>query len=222
MAEPREDGDRLASIIEMELFTKLEYYVTAGYFRKAETLLAHLRKVVERHQLRGRRVELELLGAVLDIQSGNITSAERHLMQAILRASRLGLVWPFQARRSTVETIIRQSSPQTWRFGTVAEEQFFEEVCRRIEIPTQSASAKRQEENELKLERPTRRELELLYCLQAGMSNAEVSTRLGLSVSTIKWHLFNLYAKLDVRTRTGAVAKARHFQWLQSEFGQDH
>ncbi len=206
----------------MELFTKLEYYVTAGYFRKAETLLAHLRKVVEKYQLRGRRVELELLGAVLGLQSGNVTSAERHLMQAILRASRLGLVWPFQTRRSTVEAIIQQSSPQTWRFGTVAEEQFFEEVCRKIEIPIRSAGAKRSGDNDLTLERPTRRELELLYCLQAGMANSEISTRLGLSVSTIKWHLFNLYAKLDVRTRTGAVANARHFQWLQSEFGKEH
>ncbi|WZB64581.1 LuxR C-terminal-related transcriptional regulator [Achromobacter xylosoxidans] len=64
-------------------------------------------------------------------------------------------------------------------------------------------------------ETPTTRELELLALIEAGLSNQEIADRLTLSVATVKWHLYNLYAKLGVKNRASALARARSLNLLQ-------
>jgi DNA-binding NarL/FixJ family response regulator len=51
------------------------------------------------------------------------------------------------------------------------------------------------------------REREILDLLAGGYTNKEISTRLGLSEGTVRWHLSNVYHKLHVRSRTEAVLK---------------
>lgn len=52
----------------------------------------------------------------------------------------------------------------------------------------------------------TPRELELLRELGNGSTNARLAKQLGVSVNTVKFHLANVYRKLDVRNRAQAVA----------------
>jgi two-component system nitrate/nitrite response regulator NarP len=52
----------------------------------------------------------------------------------------------------------------------------------------------------------TAREKELLGCLAEGQSNARIADRFGISVHTVKFHLKNVFGKLGVSNRAGAVA----------------
>ena len=52
----------------------------------------------------------------------------------------------------------------------------------------------------------TTRERELLSVLADGWTNLQIATRTGISENTVKYHLRNLYDKLDVRNRAMAVA----------------
>ncbi len=52
----------------------------------------------------------------------------------------------------------------------------------------------------------TLREAEMLGALVSGASNRTLAEQLAISEHTVKFHLKNIYAKLDVRTRTQAVA----------------
>lgn len=54
----------------------------------------------------------------------------------------------------------------------------------------------------------TKREIEMLSFLAQGKSNKEIARALALSPNTVKTHLANLYRKLGVPNRTGAVMKA--------------
>ena len=54
----------------------------------------------------------------------------------------------------------------------------------------------------------TQREVEVLQLLVAGMTQKRIAEKLFLSVHTINTHIRNIYAKLHVRSRSGAVAKA--------------
>jgi len=58
------------------------------------------------------------------------------------------------------------------------------------------------------------REVKVLTLLSQGLSNKEVAAALFLSVRTIKWYTSNIYAKLDVSSRTQAIAKARRLEIL--------
>ena len=55
----------------------------------------------------------------------------------------------------------------------------------------------------------THQEMKVLERLAAGQSNKEIARTLGLSPNTVKTHLANLFAKLEVARRTQAVSKAR-------------
>lgn len=52
----------------------------------------------------------------------------------------------------------------------------------------------------------TDRELEVLRALAEGLGNKHIGARLGISSSTVKYHLQSIFAKLGVRTRSEAVS----------------
>jgi LuxR family maltose regulon positive regulatory protein len=60
----------------------------------------------------------------------------------------------------------------------------------------------------------TERELEVLRLLAEGLSNKEIAGRLVVAPSTVKQHLKNIYGKLDVHSRTQAVARGRELELL--------
>ena len=60
----------------------------------------------------------------------------------------------------------------------------------------------------------TGQEMRVLERLAAGQSNKEIARTLGLSPNTVKTHLANLFAKLEVARRTQAIGKARDLQLI--------
>lgn len=60
--------------------------------------------------------------------------------------------------------------------------------------------------NDTPLSRLTTRERELLAVLADGWTNLQIAARTGISENTVKYHLKNLYDKLEVRNRAMAVA----------------
>jgi two-component system nitrate/nitrite response regulator NarP len=53
----------------------------------------------------------------------------------------------------------------------------------------------------------TQRERDLLAALESGQSNAQLARDFGVSVNTVKFHLRNLFGKLDVCNRTQAICR---------------
>ena len=53
------------------------------------------------------------------------------------------------------------------------------------------------------------RETEVLGLIAEGLTNPEISSRLYVSINTVKAHTRNIYSKMGVNNRTHAVAKAR-------------
>jgi LuxR family maltose regulon positive regulatory protein len=58
------------------------------------------------------------------------------------------------------------------------------------------------------------RELEVLALIAAGKSNRRIATELFIGVGTVKTHLNNIYRKLNARSRTQAVARARELDLI--------
>jgi LuxR family maltose regulon positive regulatory protein len=63
-------------------------------------------------------------------------------------------------------------------------------------------------------ERLSAREKDVLNFLVQGMPNKRIATTMNVSIDTVKWHLKNLFSKLDVADRLQAVDKARKFDLL--------
>jgi DNA-binding NarL/FixJ family response regulator len=54
----------------------------------------------------------------------------------------------------------------------------------------------------------TAREVEIAHLLRAGLTNREIADKLVISTGTVRTHLENMFDKLGVHNRTGAVARA--------------
>lgn len=55
----------------------------------------------------------------------------------------------------------------------------------------------------------SKREIQILDKVSAGLTDAEIADLIFLSVNTVKWHLRNIYNKLMVRSRLEAVTEAK-------------
>lgn len=60
----------------------------------------------------------------------------------------------------------------------------------------------------------TNKEEQVLRLVDEGFTNGKIAESLDVSVATVKWHLQNLYRKLNVRNRSGAVSTARRLGLL--------
>ena len=60
----------------------------------------------------------------------------------------------------------------------------------------------------------SQRELEILQLIAQGLSNREISERLFLALDTVKGHNRRIFDKLQVQSRTEAVARARELGLL--------
>ena len=58
------------------------------------------------------------------------------------------------------------------------------------------------------------RELEVLRLLAEGRSNRGIASQLVIAVSTVKSHINSIYGKLQVESRTQAIARARALNLL--------
>jgi LuxR family maltose regulon positive regulatory protein len=59
------------------------------------------------------------------------------------------------------------------------------------------------------------RELVVLRLIVAGCSNQEIADRLVLALSTVKWYINLIYGKLQVESRTKAIARARELHLVE-------
>ena len=60
----------------------------------------------------------------------------------------------------------------------------------------------------------SQRELEVLQLIAQGLSNREISKRLFLALNTVKGHNQKIYSKLQVQSRTEAIARAHELDLL--------
>lgn len=60
------------------------------------------------------------------------------------------------------------------------------------------------------------REIEILAVIGKGLTNAEAAGVLGISRSTIRTHLENIYSKLDVSNRLEAVTEGLRQGWIET------
>ncbi len=75
-------------------------------------------------------------------------------------------------------------------------------------IPALNAKRIEKNEDEVKIDDLTKRELEVLKLLAVGMYNKEIAEKLNISERTVKNHVSNIFKKLEVTDRTQAAVFA--------------
>jgi LuxR family maltose regulon positive regulatory protein len=144
--------------------------------------------------------------------TGQTTQAAKSLLRAIGIAAPRHLRQPFVEFGHVIRPLISGDDKKQWPLVTEEELTFFADLKQRLNTTGESersAGASEPARENVDLEAPTPRELELLGYLDGGLSNQDIADRLGLTVGTVKWHLHNLFMKLGVRNRSAALFKAK-------------
>lgn len=73
------------------------------------------------------------------------------------------------------------------------------------------------EQNQSLPEHLTAREKKVLALIAEGLSNQEIAAQLFIATSTVKWYVHSIFRKLEVESRTKAVARARELHLISEQ-----
>ena len=57
--------------------------------------------------------------------------------------------------------------------------------------------------------------MEVLKLIESGASNQDIARQLVISIPTVKRHITNIYTKLDVKSRTQAIAIGKQLKLFE-------
>jgi ATP/maltotriose-dependent transcriptional regulator MalT len=151
-----------------------------------------------------RLVELLLLRALAQKQQSDWSSALTDLSHALTIAAPRQYVRVFLDEGHELGTILERLDPERLRGSEAAP------LARRLkEAMIKSDTQRGRPAPTVGDEELTRRELSILKRLDSGLSNKEIAEAIFVTEGTLKWHLHNVYSKLNVRNRSGAMVRAR-------------
>ena len=209
-----EYGSALRDLVQA---TQLELLIASGKLKVASKEVGDEAARARSEGRIERLVELALDEAFLSqCMTRNAVPAARYLTRAISLAARRRHLRPFRDRADLIAGLVNDTRLKDWPFVSEEERRFFVEICSGLKVGNPILDKIQEFDGTHSLgDTPTTRELELLALIEAGLSNQEIADRLSLSVATVKWHLYNLYAKLGVKSRASALARARSLNLLQ-------
>lgn len=221
-----EDGYMFhAGETEVHTVTHARLLIHSGRHAEARAMIqSEIRKAKTQRRLR-RVMKLNLLLAISLNMEGQLNSARRALIEALNIGApdqflRLFLDEGPQAVRLLKETRASLPKfpdlPQKDMLSTYLDRLLTEagEFMPAVDEP-EAADADEGDFSSQLFEQLTDREREILRLVSNGLSNKALADRLSLSTNTVKWHLRNIFEKLQIANRKQAVSVARHFGLIE-------
>ncbi|HEY0667802.1 MAG TPA: response regulator transcription factor [Sphingobacteriaceae bacterium] len=134
------------------------------------------------------------------------------LVLAILVFALKWLQWEFLIADNAIDIYIGIISIFFTVFGVWIATQLVKPKIQTVIIEKEVPDTYSLNETELKKLNLSSREYEVLQLLAKGNSNADLASKMHLSLSTVKTHVSNLFVKMDVKSRTQAIEKAKRLK----------
>jgi LuxR family maltose regulon positive regulatory protein len=215
-AEGRASGEEPAEYLEgrMRSYERLllaKYLLVEGRAREALPLLE---TEIERERVerggRSRRLIGTLAQAALAYQSlGKNDRALEYLGEALGMAERGRFVRLFLDEGEPMTSLLRMAASRGIRPAYAASLLAAQEPSATGEDGTARPAGSGPWTTQPLIEPLTKRELDVLRLLAAGLSNPEIAEELFVATSTVRSHLKSIYGKLDVHRRWDAVHRAQ-------------
>jgi LuxR family maltose regulon positive regulatory protein len=225
-------------VFESLMLTEAAFLYAAGResgdedeLRRAQDLLQSIAPKVERFQRVTPEIEILVLRALIGYELGEDEQAVQSLLRALARAEPEGYRRIFLDEGQVIVALLTRCRGRRPGSGShLPSQQYIESLLEagRRETglgPQVTLQAPRQDAGGASMRRGSgtaaartpegvpislsAREVEVLALIAEGRSNHEISAQLFLALNTVKRHAYNIFTKLDVKSRTQAVARAR-------------
>lgn len=184
--------------------------IADGRLREAETVAGKWRDFLNARGSFQSLLRFELLIAQSRSLAGAQMAAVRALRSAVATAARGGWVRPFAEEGPVIVGLVAEAFRGAREVSRTLD-QFVPRLLGELDISVPSAKA---EGVDSLTEALVGRELEIVMMASQGMKNREIGTCLGLSENTVKWYMQQIYSKLGVHSRLGAVQCSRRMGLL--------
>ncbi len=216
-------ASRMVFTREQELITLARLRLAQGRPDEAATILDPLANEAEAAGRKGSLLELLALQACTLRAQGDQDAAVAVLIKALALAEPEGFVSVFvdegELLQQLLATVARQLAPagdQT----SIPLEAYVSKLLDAFRGSLSSGEAPRAPRPQKVpglVESLTARELEVLQLITAGDSNQTIADKLVITVRAVKKHAGNIFGKLNVTSRTQAIARARQLGLLPSD-----
>jgi len=203
---------------EVEYLSLTRVLTAQGRHTEALSLLERLLQTAETEGRFGSAIEILILQSLTLQAQGNTADALTFLERALILAEPEDYVRTFVDEGEPMAELLARLKAEDGRHVLSEAEKMKGYVLKLLAALEKDAVRPIFHPSALILqplvEPLTARELELLRLVAAGHSNKETAQELFVAVGTVKKHLNNIYGKLDVSSRTQAVARARELDLL--------
>jgi LuxR family maltose regulon positive regulatory protein len=194
-------------VLEFEYLTLVRLHIARGKLDDLPELLKRLRERAEEHGRMGTVIEILILQSITLRAQGRLDQALSKLERAISLAEPEGYVRIFVDEGQPMAELLRHATSRGIRPRYTGKLLALFGVPRhKNTLSTRTAMSP--------VELLSQRELEVLQLLAAGKSNRQIADELVVVTGTVKAHLLNIYGKLDVHSRTQALARSRQLGLL--------
>jgi LuxR family maltose regulon positive regulatory protein len=195
----------------------------ASSLQEAINILAPLLSTAKERGWGGHVIEILMLQALIEQASGQRVAAQTTLMRALTLAEPEGYLRLFVDEGEAVQRLIsdfrvwtaRQADIQTQAKLSVYADKLLTVFLSNQQPGNQHVIVAEPSIQDL-VEPLSARELEVLQLVAVGLSNTQIAARLIVTTGTVKTHINHIFGKLDVQSRTQAVARARGLGMLNN------
>jgi LuxR family maltose regulon positive regulatory protein len=209
--------DELSYLHEFEHITLARVLLAAyqsnraeGNVRDALDLLDRLLNAAEAEKRTGSLIEILVVQALAHQARGNKQQALASLKRALTLAKPEGYLRIFVDEGKAMAELLAELG-DSYGSEVAGSKEYIRKLLSAFE--TQSV-AHLPPPSQALIDPLSERELEVLNLVAQGLSNDQISKRLFLSVSTVKGHNLRIFGKLQAKSRTEAVARARELGLL--------
>jgi len=195
---------------ELPYLVLVRLHIAQGQIDEIPSLLDNLAQKVEAEKRTGSLIEILTLQSIALQAQGNLDQALIKLERALSLAESEGYV----------RTFVDEGEPMAKLLRLAASRGIAKKYVRKLlasfhrTIPGTEPQAKRSSAEGAIVPSPlieplSDRELDVLKLIVTGLSNREIAENLFIAESTVKTHINHIYDKLNVQSRTQAIAQTR-------------
>jgi LuxR family maltose regulon positive regulatory protein len=185
-----------------------------GSISEVMGLLERLLKAAEERGGKGSMIEILVFQAIAYHAQGDLPGALLPLQHALVLAEPEGYVRRFLDEGSSMMELLREASAREFM-----PRQGLPTYTNKLLAAFEAEEQKGEDRSDLPPAQPlivplSQREIKVLQFIAQGLSNREISERLFLALSTVKGNNQKIFDKLQVQSRTEAIARARELGLL--------